>query len=112
MHLSPAKSIPEVTRFLERKLTEIMEENEIDWSQWRQMYMQRLCAQASGLFIWAVTAIAYIRAEIEDSGQECLNVVLDELNAEGMKDINQLYLAILNRTYQRDRGPWSLQRFR
>lgn len=30
MHLSPAKSIPEVTRFLERKLTEIMEENEID----------------------------------------------------------------------------------
>jgi hypothetical protein len=38
-----------------------------------------------------VTAIAYIQAEIEDSGGECLNVVLDELNAEGIDDINKLY---------------------
>jgi len=63
-------------------------------------------------FIWAVTAIAYIQDEIEDSGGECLNIVLDELDAEGMDNINKLYLAILNRTYQRDRGPWPLQRFR
>jgi hypothetical protein len=98
IHLSAANSIPEVTKFLEQKVAVIMEEHKIDWMQWRKGYMRRLCAQASGLFIWAVTAIAYIQAEIEDSGRECLNVVLDELNAEGMEDINQLYLAILNRT--------------
>jgi hypothetical protein len=75
------------------------------------MHMCRLCAQVSGLFIWAVTAIAYIQAQIEDSGGECLDMVLDELNAEGMDNINKLYLTVLNRTYQRDRGPWQLQRF-
>jgi len=112
MHLSAENSIPEVTKFLERKVAEIMEEHELDWSRWGQMHMRRLCAQASGLFIWAVTAIAYIQAQIEDSGGECLDVVLDELNAEGMDNINKLYLTVLNRTYQRDRGSWQLQRFR
>src|SRR5882762_2917599 len=112
MHLSAENSIPEVTKRLERKVAEIMEEHELDWSRWGQMHMRRLCAQASGLFIWAVTAIAYIQAQIEDSGGECLDVVLDELNAEGMDNINKLYLTVLNRTYQRDRGSWQLQRFR
>ena len=73
----------------------------IDLSQWRDERTQQLCMQASGLFIWAVMAIEYIQAEIEESGKECLDVVLKELNANGMDDINKLYLAILNRTYRR-----------
>jgi len=112
MHLSAKDSIPEVTRFLEKKISGIMNKHHISWSQWGEERMKRLCTQASGLFIWAVTAIEYIQAEIEDSGRECLGVVLDELNANGMDDINELYLAILNRTCRRESGPWRYQRFR
>jgi len=112
IHLSAKDSIPEVTRFLEKKISGIMNKYHISWSQWGEERMKRLCTQASGLFIWAVTAIEYIQAEIEDSGRECLGVVLDELNANGMDDINELYLAILNRTCQRESGPWRYQRFR
>src|SRR5882762_928938 len=112
MHLSAENSIPEVTKFLERKVAEIMEEHGLDWSRWGQMHMRRLCAQASGLFIWAVTAIAYIQAQIEDAGKECLGVVLDQLNTNGMEDVNTLYLTILNQIYRRESGPWHYQRFR
>jgi hypothetical protein len=94
LHLSAEMSISEATRFLERKVKEIMKEYRIDFSRWSPERMRKFCAQASGLFIWAVTAIKYIqvRTEIEDSGKECLEVVLDELNARGMQDINTLYL--------------------
>jgi hypothetical protein len=112
MHLSAKDSIPEVTTFLKRKVATIMKKYHIDLSQWGEERTQKLCTQASGLFIWAVTAIEYIQAEIEDSGKECLGVVLDELNANGMEDINKLYLAILNRTYRRKTDSWALQRFR
>jgi len=43
--------------------------------------------------------IEYIRVEIEEDGKECLSVVLDQLNANGMDDVNTLYLTILNQTY-------------
>ena len=71
--------------------------------------MQQLSMQASGLFIWTVTAIEYIRVEIEQSGEECLDEVLDELNASGMDDINRLYLAILNQTYPQKADLWAFQ---
>jgi hypothetical protein len=112
IHLSARNSVPEVTRFLERNVKEIMEDHHLEWSQWGQERMKKLCAQASGLFIWAVTAIKYIRAEIEDSGKERLGVVLDELNANGMQDINSLYLRILKRTYRAEKKLWPFQRFR
>jgi nucleoside-triphosphatase THEP1 len=44
MHLSAVNSTPEVTQFLERKIGEIMDEHELDWSQWRQGHMRSLCA--------------------------------------------------------------------
>lgn len=111
MHISAKTSIVEVTKFLEGKVAQIMREHHLNWSQWGKERMQQLCMQASGLFIWAVTAIAYIRAQIEESGTECLGAVLDELNANGMHDINTLYLTILTRTYQGESGPWRYQRF-
>ena len=73
--------------------------------------MRKLCSQASGLFICTVTAIAYIEAEIEEDGKECLGVVLDQVNANGMQDVNALYLTILRRTFRRECGQWRYQRF-
>jgi len=112
MHLSAKDSIPEVTTFLEMRVAAIMKKHHINWSQWGEERMRQLCTQASGLFIWAVTAIEYIQAEIEEAGKECLDVVLDQLNANGMDDVNTLYLTILNQTYRRESGPWRYQRFR
>ena len=111
MHLSAEKSIEEVTKFLEGKVAQIMKEHHLNWAQWGKERMEKLCAQASGLFIWAVTAIAYLRAQIEESGTEGLDTVLDELNANGMHNIDTLYLTILKRTYQGESGPWRYQRF-
>ena len=90
----------------------IMKVYHIDMSQWGEECTEQLCTQASGLFIWAVTAIEYIQVEIEQSGEECLDELLDELNASGMDDINKLYLAILNRTYPHKADLWAFQRFR
>jgi len=112
MHLSARDSILEVTTFLERRIAAIMKEYHIDLSQWGEERMRKLCTQGSGLFIWAVTAIEYIQAEIEEGGKECLGVVLDQLNANGMENVNTLYLTILKQTYRRESGPWRYQRFR
>ncbi|KDR84412.1 hypothetical protein GALMADRAFT_220170 [Galerina marginata CBS 339.88] len=112
IHLSARTSVADVTQFLETKVHEIMAEYHIDWSHWGHQRMRKLCSQASGLFIWAVTAIAYLRVQIEDFGRECLDGVLDELNANGMDDMNVLYMAILKRTYRRETSPWQIQCFR
>ena len=112
IHLSAKTSIKDVTLFLEAKVHEIMAEHKIKWTEWGQERMRKLCSQASGLFIWAVTAIEYIRSEIEESGRECLGVVLDELNENGMDNINMLYLTILKRTFRNETGVWQTQRFR
>src|SRR5882762_3882390 len=112
MHLSAKDSIPEVTTFLEMRVAAIMKKHHINWLQWGEERMRQLCTQASGLFIWAVTAIEYIQAEIEEAGKECLGIVLDQFNANGMEDVNTLYLTILNQTYRRESGPWRYQRFR
>jgi hypothetical protein len=112
MHLLAKDSILEVTTFLERKVTAILRKYHIDLLQWGEECMQKLCMQASGLFIWAVTAIEYIQAEIEELGKECLDVVLEELNTNGMDDINKLYLAILNRKYRCKTDLWAFQWFR
>jgi hypothetical protein len=77
MHLSAKDSIPKVTTFLERRVAAIMNEYCVDLLQWGEERMRKLCKQASGLFIWAVTAIEYIQAEIKEDGKECLGVVLD-----------------------------------
>ena len=111
MHLSAKDSISEVTTFLERRIAAIMKKYHIDLSQWGEERMRKLCMQASGLFIWAVTAIEYIQAEIEEGGKECLSVVLDQLNTAGMENVNTLYLTILKQTYRRESGPWRYQRF-
>ena len=111
MHLSARDSIPEVTVFLERRVTATMKANHIPLSRWGEERMRKLCMQASGLFIWAVTAIEYIQVQIEEGGTEYFGVVLDQLNTAGMENVNTLYLTILKQTYRRESGPWRYQRF-
>ena len=48
---------------------------------------------------------------MKTAGRNGLDVVLDQLNANGMQDVNTLYLTILKQTYRHERGPWQYQRF-
>jgi hypothetical protein len=107
MHLGEAFHPGGYKVFIE--VAAVMKKHHINWSRWGEERMRKLCTQASGLFIWAITAIEYIQAEIEEAGKECLGVVLDQLNANGMEDVNTLYLTILNQTYRRESGPWRYQ---
>ncbi|KAJ6580089.1 hypothetical protein DFH09DRAFT_912810, partial [Mycena vulgaris] len=99
-HLSVAatctSSIEDVESFLKQQIQEIADEHNLTgWPG--EEKMQKLCLQASGLFIWATTATKYIRSQIENYGKECREDVLDQLNMAGMGDINKLYGAILDR---------------
>ncbi|KAJ7277793.1 hypothetical protein C8J57DRAFT_1060574, partial [Mycena rebaudengoi] len=76
-------SIADVESFLKRKIQDIVGEHEL--TEWPgEEKMQKLCHQASGLFIWATTAIKYIHSQIASYGSECLDDVLDQLNEDGM----------------------------
>ena len=108
-------SIDEVTKFIKSKIEEIMEEYHLNETHWGPERTDLLCRRASGLFIWAVTAIKYIRNQIEDNGKECLRGLLNELTAENMSDVNNLYHTILASTFRhstQDTDSWPLQRFR
>lgn len=56
-----------------------------------------------------MTAIEYIRSQIMENGKECLRGLLNELTAENMSDINNLYrtiwLAHSNTVEVSGRGP-------
>ncbi|KDR84379.1 hypothetical protein GALMADRAFT_710662 [Galerina marginata CBS 339.88] len=110
IYLSTKTSVADVTQFLETKVREIMAQYHIDQSHWGHNHMQRLCSQASGLFIWAVTAIGYLRSQIDEYGTECLGVVLDQLNSN-VDDIDELYKTILEQTYRLNTSPWQIQCF-
>jgi adenylate kinase len=110
--LDTASSVEDVSKFLRGQIEMIVEEQ--GWSDWPgEKRMQELCNQSSGLFIWAVTATKFIRAEIEVSGEECLDEILVQLNAEGMADINELYNTILLQPFTgRKHDDWTFERFR
>ncbi|KDR75732.1 hypothetical protein GALMADRAFT_140343 [Galerina marginata CBS 339.88] len=57
IHLSARNSVADVTVFLEKNIDEIMTECHIDRPLWGHQRMRKLCSQASGLFIWAVTPL-------------------------------------------------------
>ena len=110
---SANSSIRDVSIFLEKKISEIVDQNELDWLQWPgEERLKVLCKQASGLFIWAVTATKFIQEQVDTWGRECLNDVLDELNTKGMGDVNVLYGTILRLTHKGQTDPWAFERFR
>jgi WD domain, G-beta repeat len=111
-------SIDEVTKFIKRKIQEILKEVDLNETHWGQERTDMLCVRASGLFIWAVTAIEHIRYQIRQHGKECLRGLLDQLSAENMSDIDNLYRTIMAGTFQHNGTPeqhadsWPLQRFK
>jgi hypothetical protein len=103
VHLDTAadSSIRDVSTYLSRNIVTIVERHHLDVLQWPgEERMRELCNQASGLFIWAVTTIKFIEDQIEMWGRGCLDDVLNELNSQGMGDINMLYGAILRLTHR------------
>lgn len=71
-----------------------------DWPG--QTMIDSLCSQASGLFIWASTAMIFIREQISKRGTQAVHGVFDLLIRQGMKDVNQLYLMVLGHAYSED----------
>jgi WD40 repeat protein len=110
---SSQSSVRDVSTFLVREISEIVERNGLDSVQWPgEERLRGLCSKASGLFIWAVTTAKFIQDQVDIWGSECLDVVLDELNSKGMGDINVLYGTILRLTHKDQTDPWVFERFR
>jgi hypothetical protein len=96
-------SMQDVAKFFRSEIKKIVRTYLSEMEQWPgEARMQILCDKASGLFIWAVTAVRYIRSRIEAEGSQCLDEVLDDLNTGGRHGINKLYSAILQRTCASD----------
>ena len=112
---SDDSSVRDVSTFLGRKIAEIVKRHDLDVLEWPgEDRFKRLCKQASGLFIWAVTTIKFVEVQVDMEGKECLDNVLDELNlnTNGMGDINTLYSMILRCSYRGQKDPWSFEKFR
>jgi len=107
VHLDTAakSSIDDVVTFLRRKVVEIVEENDLNWTVWPgEKCMAVMAIRAAGLFIWASTVAKFLQEQIDTPGTECLSDVLDMITAEDLSDINHLYNLILRQTY---RGKWN-----
>jgi WD40 repeat protein len=109
---SDESSVRDVSNFLKGRVAQILKSHDLDPVWPGDQPLQELCNQASGLFIWAVTAAQYIETEIEESGAEHLDDILTDLNTKGMDDINTLYGAVLRRTCRGEAGDWVVERFR
>ena len=110
---SSDSSIRDVSTFLAKNMADIVDRNNLDVLEWPgERRMVNLCNQASGLFIWAVTAIKFIQDQVDACGKECLNDVFNELNSKGMGDINVLYGTILRIAHRTQTDPWVFERFR
>ncbi|KAG6908666.1 hypothetical protein DXG01_003760 [Tephrocybe rancida] len=115
VHLDTASpsSLRDVTLFLRKRVTQIVEDNDLNWAEWPgEERMKLLALRASGLFIWAVTVTKFLQEQIDALGTECLNDVLDMLNAEALGDINALYGLILRQTYRGRTNKWEFEKFR
>lgn len=106
-------SINDVSKFLRRRIVAIVADNELNWNEWPgDERMDMLAARASGLFIWAVTVAKFIQEQIDSWGKECLDVLLDKLNSDGMTDMNNLYGLILELSYRKFGDEWAFECFR
>ncbi|KII95146.1 hypothetical protein PLICRDRAFT_169825 [Plicaturopsis crispa FD-325 SS-3] len=106
-----ASSIHDVRVFVEHRFKEIRDE----YNEWRDesealdpewpgsQRIDELCARASGLFVWAKTALAFVADELEIHGEQRIAHVFDILLTESMGDIDQLYLTVLQQAYNNPR---------
>jgi WD40 repeat protein len=104
-------SIGDVSTYLRKKIATIAQRHNLDSLQWPgEERMGILCDRASGLFIWAATAVKFIQIQLDFYGKERLISVFDQLNIEGMEDINVLYSKVLDLTYGGETDPWRFRR--
>lgn len=109
INLDDSASVQEVSAFFRKQIEKVVEEEGEGWLSWPgEVRMKELCDKAACLFIWAVTAINFIRVRIQDDGLECRDEVLDELNINGMGTIGDLYLTILMRLSKEE---WATEKF-
>ncbi|KAJ7094337.1 hypothetical protein C8R44DRAFT_749528 [Mycena epipterygia] len=72
-------TVTDVIFFLQHRIKEIATKHKR--SEWpSKEYMEKLCLQTSSLFIWPITAVAYIESQIKLLGSEYLNEAADQLN--------------------------------
>ena len=113
VHLDTADSIEDVSLFLRRKVLQLVSDHDLNWGEWPgEEGVTLLGLRASGLFIWAVTAVKFLQEQIEEYGTECLDDVLNALTGEALEDINALYGLILRLTHNRHATDWDFEKFR
>ncbi|KZP32088.1 hypothetical protein FIBSPDRAFT_1037178 [Athelia psychrophila] len=110
---SAPSSIRDVSTYMRKQVTRIVEENGLNWYQWPgEARMAVLCDRSSGLFIWAVTVAKFFKDQIHDMGTECLNDLIDAFSVEGTGDINILYWKVIQLAYRKTKDPWRFETFR
>jgi len=115
LHLDTAESRKDVEMYLRRNLEDLVTTWALDWEQWPgDARFQKLCEQAGGLFVWAVTVVKFFRGQLEKHGRERRNRILDVFSEKGMGDVNNLYGIILEMTIESDddEDNWEHERFR
>jgi WD40 repeat protein len=115
---SNPSSIEDVSRYLFRRIEELVEQWELNWAEWPgEERLKLLCVRAGGLFIWAVTVVKFFQEQIRRSRHERLKELLDVINEEGMGDVNKLYGKILEITHRAEtntaaQNEWEGEKFR
>lgn len=112
LETSDVSSLQDVSGFLSGEITSIVDDNYLDEDWPGEERLRALCDNASGLFIWAVTATKFIRSRITSEGTECLDDVLEDLGSEGMEDIDTLYSTIIDKVLAKEKDSWPFERFR
>ncbi|KAG6875086.1 hypothetical protein C0992_005263 [Termitomyces sp. T32_za158] len=105
MHLDTRASFNDVASYLSSNIKHIWLEYALPIGDWPgKEGLEKLADHASGLFIWAVTALKFFRqrAEAIELGSERLSSVLTDLtgSSKGLMDINALYHYIIVKTYE------------
>ncbi|KAG6916894.1 hypothetical protein DXG01_004727 [Tephrocybe rancida] len=99
--LDTSDSHEDVLRYLKTHLPTVFSSQEYDFaSLMGTERLEKLASQASGLFIWAVTASAVIELQLQDYGREGLSELFDSLTgSERMSSINDLYGLVLQHAH-------------
>ncbi|KAF7978384.1 hypothetical protein HWV62_769 [Athelia sp. TMB] len=110
---SEPSSIRDVSTYITARISRIVESYDLNWHQWPgEARMQAMCIRASGLFIWAVTVMKFFQDQIDKSGKECLDDLLNTFSIKGMGDINVLYGTILQFAFKECDDAWRFETFR
>ncbi|KAG6875288.1 hypothetical protein C0992_004430 [Termitomyces sp. T32_za158] len=105
LHLDTEASFHDVASYLRRNIKDIWMKYKLPPQDFPgEEGQKKLADHASGLFIWAATAIKFFQQRAEDSelGSERLSSVLTDLtgSSKGLMDINALYNYIIVKTYE------------